>query len=270
MDMKVETIHDKGVGVVNEDFLLVSSPMFGVFDGATGLVPYMNAEGKTGALLASTLVGSTFAGSSRQLSELAIDANIALQHAMEEAGVDTDEKTSRWSTSGAVVRVGESALEWLQVGDCLILVINNDGSFNILVENDNHDLETLLMWQKLTSEGIENVRAEIMPQLLKVRQNTNVTYGAFNGEAEVERFIHTGTLSLEGVSDVVLFTDGLFIPSKDPRSVDDFSYFVSLYKEGGLEKVKTVVREMEESDPKCAKYPRFKQYDDIGAIALTF
>lgn len=268
--MKTETVHDKGVGVVNEDFLLVSNPTFGVFDGATGLVPYMSPEGKTGALLASTLVGETFANTEKSLKELAIDASAALQHEMESASVDTAEKTSRWSTSGAVVRIRESELEWLQVGDCLILVIHKDGTFRLLVENYNHDLETLLMWQQLASEGVEDVRAQILPQLLKVRRDTNVTYGAFNGEAEVQKFTHTGTISLENVSDVILFTDGLFMPSKDPNHVDDFATFVSLYKEGGLEKIKAVVREMETSDPKCSLYPRFKQYDDIGAIALTF
>lgn len=268
--MRIETLHDKGVGVVNEDFLLVSDPTFGVFDGATGLIPYVNTEGITGALLASTLVGSTFANPDKSLAELAIDASSALQRAMEDAGIDTHDKTLRWSTSGSVVRVRDSELEWLQVGDCLILVIHKDGSFRLLVENYNHDLETLLMWQQLASEGVEDLRTQVLPQLLKVRRDTNVTYGAFNGETEVQKFTHTGTISLEHVSDVILFTDGLFIPNKDPNSVDDFSYFVSLYKEGGLEKVKSVVREMEESDPKCSVYPRFKQYDDIGAIALTF
>lgn len=268
--MEVKIVHDKGVGIVNEDFLVVGNPTFGVFDGATGLVPYMSPEGKTGALLASTLVGETFANTEKSLKELAIDASAALQHAMESAGVDTTEKTSRWSTSGAVVRITGSQLEWLQVGDCLILVINKDGSHRVLVENYNHDLETLQMLQKLISEGVEDVRAKIMPQLLKVRGDTNVSYGAFNGERAVEKFTHTGAISLEDVSDVLLFTDGLFIPSTDPNNVDDFSYFVSLYKEGGLERVKAVVREMEESDPKCAMYPRFKQFDDIGAIALSF
>ncbi|MBP6869066.1 MAG: protein phosphatase 2C domain-containing protein [Candidatus Pacebacteria bacterium] len=268
--MRIETVHDKGVGIVNEDFLLVSNPTFGVFDGATGLVPYMSPEGKTGALLASTLVGETFTNAEKSLEELAVDASAALQLAMEDASVDTTKKTSRWSTSGAAVRITGSQLEWLQVGDCLILVINKDGSHRVLVENYNHDLETLLMWQELTSKGVENVRAELMPQLLKVRDNTNVTYGAFNGERAVEKFTHTGTISLDEVSEILLFTDGLFIPKENPEASDDFGTFVSLYKEGGLEKVRAVVREMEEGDPKCAKYPRFKQFDDIGAIALSF
>src|SRR3989338_2247001 len=40
--------------------------------------------------------------------------------------------------------------------------------------------------------------------------------------------------------------------------------------EGGLEKIKDYVRGLEKDDPECWKYPRYKQYDDIAAISISF
>ena len=46
--------------------------------------------------------------------------------------------------------------------------------------------------------------------------------------------------------------------------------FVKLFLNGGLREVKDFVRNLEKNDPKCWKYPRYKQYDDIAAISISF
>jgi hypothetical protein len=39
---------------------------------------------------------------------------------------------------------------------------------------------------------------------------------------------------------------------------------------GGLKRGRDYIRELEESDPNCWKYPRHKKSDDIAAIAISF
>lgn len=268
--MKIDTIYDKGVGLINEDALLVADPIFGVFDGASGMEPYKNEEGKTGAAIASSIAREIFSVGAKSLVGLARDANIAIWKAMSEKGIDVSRKTALWATAGAVAKINKNTFDWLQIGDSLILTIMRDGSTHLLVEDYDHDLETMIMWQELASHRAENIGSILKGQFFKVRNSMNVNYGAIDGEASMENFLKHGTATLDGVAHIILFTDGLFLPKEDPRQPDNFEIFVDLFLEGGLKRVQNFVREQEASDPKCWKYPRFKIYDDIAAVALSF
>lgn len=100
--------------------------------------------------------------------------------------------------------------------------------------------------------------------------DSNITYGIVNGEEEFVRFIHKGEEILENVEHIVIFTDGLIIPKENPEDSDDFNTFVKLFLEGGLKSIRDYVRDLEKDDPECWKYPRYKQYDDIAAISISF
>ncbi|HII16026.1 MAG TPA: hypothetical protein HA362_06970 [Nanoarchaeota archaeon] len=60
------------------------------------------------------------------------------------------------------------------------------------------------------------------------------------------------------------------MPKENPEAPDDFGKFVDIFLDKGLQGVKDYVRSLEASDPKCWKYTRSKQYDDIAAIAVSF
>jgi len=62
----------------------------------------------------------------------------------------------------------------------------------------------------------------------------------------------------------------LFVPKESSLQPDNFRLLVDLFLEGGLENVKNSIRTLENSDPDCKKYVRFKKSDDITAIALSF
>ncbi|MEX1300437.1 MAG: hypothetical protein AB1Z81_15665, partial [Desulfotignum sp.] len=74
--------------------------------------------------------------------------------------------------------------------------------------------------------------------------------------------------SLDQVSTVLLFTDGLSIPSEKPAKKKDFSSLVNLYRDLGLTGLKHRIRQIETTDPECRRFPRFKTHDDIAAIAI--
>ncbi len=270
--MHIQTIHQPGSARrVNEDSILVKSPIFGVFDGASGLVSYVNDHGQTGALIASALASSTFsAAGSYPLTTVAIKANHRIKTAMNLVEVDTTDKTALWATSAAVVRLEEHTFDWFQIGDSLILVILKDASFRLLVTDYDHDLETMKLWRRFADQQIENIREIIEPFDLDVTRKRNIDYGVLDGEVAAEKFFNHGTESLYCVAHILIFTDGLFLPKKNPEEPDDWKTFVDLFLQGGLEKIQKYVREKEMDDPRCWKYPRFKQHDDMGAIALSF
>lgn len=266
--MKAEFIHEQGAGKLNEDAISLNGNMFGVFDGATSLNTKKFKNGETGGSLASGIARKIFAKNNDTLKNLANKANAAIYDEMIENDVDTSDKASLWSTSAAVVKFDDDTVEWLQIGDSLLLLIYKDGSFKIPITGYDHDSETLGMWKEIADKTDKKIFQVMNHQIKKVRESMNVDYGVLNGENEFSSFIKSGKEELKDLSHVLLFTDGLFIPSEDPENKDNFDEFVDLYHKGGLTEIRNHVRGLEQSDPDCRVYPRFKTHDDIAAIAL--
>jgi hypothetical protein len=149
----------------------------------------------------------------------------------------------------------------------------------LIDKNDNlqyffadHDLDTLTLWKKLAKNKVENIKNDIrmQNQILKNRRDSNVTYGMLNGETKALKFVETSSVSRKNIKYVLIFSDGMLVPRKNPKESEDFKSIAKLFKEGGLSRVKSYIRELENTDPECIKYPRTKQHDDLTAIAITF
>lgn len=265
----VESLLEQGSGTLNEDALLVQSDIYGVFDGASSLCGH-TFSGKSGAWLAANIARDIFAEHTGTLVDVAVAANRAVSDAMAMRAVDLDDPLQRWSASAAVVRVCDEGLEFVQVGDALIVCIYADGSFSLPAPYMNHDEGTLLLWKSLVQSGIDDVRSAVQPRIEQVRRQMNKTYGVLNGEPAFGDFLVSGRIATENLAHVLLFTDGLHIPCPDPSCKDDFSALVAQYLHSGLEGLHRYVRLQEKHDPECRMYPRFKQHDDIAAIAFSF
>lgn len=268
--MKTQVIHEKGSGRINEDAYSLNGNLFGVFDGATSLTRATYTGNTTGGFLASTIARDIFRQNDGSLTHLAQKANTAIYEKMLEEGVNVSDKSSLWSTSCAVVRIDDDSIEWVQTGDSLILLIYGDGTYHIPVTDFDHDSETLLMWKTMAVRAGEKKIFDLLgDQIRKIRSGMNVHYGVLNGESEFARFLNTGKTPKHKVKHILLFTDGLFLPSKHPDRKPDFDTFVSIFTEGGLEALRNHVRTIEQSDPHCKAYPRFKPHDDIAAISIS-
>jgi len=271
--MNLKHILEKGSGEINEDALVMEENLFGVFDGATSLDKSLFDGCKTGGLLASTAACKVFEKNGYPLAKLAILANEKIQETMVTHGVDFSERESLWSTSAAVVRIEGQKLEWVQSGDSSIVLIYRNGSHRTLADKPDHDFETLSMWRKMTQKMAQKssvtIGKALAEQIKKTRKGMNRTYGVLNGESEAEGFILSGVESLEQVSDILLFTDGLQVPCSIPEPSKSFDCLVENYLRLGLYGLRDNIRAMEEKDPMCRDYPRFKCHDDIAAISIT-
>lgn len=268
--MNVDYLYEKGTGKLNEDFYFTNGTLFGVFDGATSLTKDLFEDNLTGGFLASNIAGGIFSKNNSSLPELAEKANIKISDEMLKRGVNTDSKQNLWSTSLAVVRVHEESFQWIQTGDCLVLAIYDDDSFEVLTKGFDHDLETLMLWKEISGSSDGSILETMSRKIAEVRSQMNVTYGVLNGEKEALNFLNYGEKSLRGIKNILIFTDGLFIPKENPEDKEDFNLFTSLYLKGGLQNVKDYIRTLEKTDIKCKKFPRFKTHDDIAAVSLSF
>lgn len=265
---KIERAFQPGGMRPSEDQLVCAGDLFGVFDGASSLVPDLY-DGWTGAWWASHLVSSEFAKNDASLFALGTRANERLRNAMTNEGVDYDDKLACWSTSAAVLKVRNNVLEWLQVGDSQIMAIYDSGEYRLLTDYYNHDSLTLKQLKSLFEQNDSDPHKTLKPYIEKVRRQMNENYGSMNGAAQALDFFKSGGCALHGIKHLLLFTDGMLPPSADPDEEHDFQSIADLYLQGGLTLVQEQIRRKEQSDPECRLYPRFKKHDDIAAIALS-
>jgi serine/threonine protein phosphatase PrpC len=267
MKFSVEKVYSKGIKQINEDEILIKDNIFAVFDGASSLVKFLSKEGKTGGKIAAEISKNVFSENNDSLKNLAIKANDLIREKMKSNKVNINKKEALWSTSAAVIRIKKDCAEFFQIGDSLILVIKNDKP-RIVTKYYDQDMETMIKWKKLADKKEKNIREKLTKQIIKVRRRSNICYGDLNGEKKAIKFFNIGKFKLKNIESIILFTDGLLIPKKDPKENEDWNKFVKLYKKLGLKGLLRFVRSLEDTDPNCFLYPRFKMHDDIATIAI--
>jgi serine/threonine protein phosphatase PrpC len=268
-NQRVWSLLEKGSGEFNEDVLLEAGDLFGVFDGATSLDKRRFRDGQTGGLLAAKTAALTFQGNRCPLDQLAEKANRNILQAQLNESIALDERHKLWSTSLAVIRLDGNRLEYCQTGDALILFIHRDGSYRMVTPDIDIDRDTLQLWKEMQESPEPPMHGALANQIEKVRLEMNICYGVLNGEPQALDFIRHGYEDLNNVSDILLFTDGLHLPRENPLEDHDWHFFVELYRQGGLQTVRNHVRFLQQQDPECRKYPRFKLHDDIAAVAIN-
>ena len=262
------TIHEQGSGTCNEDFLLKDGNLYGVFDGATSLENSPSRSGLSGGFQAASIAAATFRHHVGPLAQAAEVANHRIRTAQGYDRIPSDQRLRLWSTSLAAIRLHGSSFEYCHTGDCMIMLLHHDGSHSLLSPELDIDSETLTLWQQSPDSG-QPIHSLLAEQIARVRLQMNVCYGVLNGEPEAMNFLRHGHHSLAGVADILLFTDGLMLPKADPKDRTDWQSFANMYCRGGLGAIRDHVRTVQQTDPACRCYPRFKVHDDIAAIALT-
>lgn len=267
--LRVRSILEKGSSEINEDVVLADGTLFGVFDGATSLDGHRFQDGLTGGLLAARTAAQSFQENGYPLDLLAQKANRRIQKLQQNGDSAQHERYKLWSTSFAVVRFAGNRLEYCQTGDALILVVRKDGSHQVITPDLDIDRETLQAWKEMQAAPGTRIQDVLADQILKVRLEMNISYGVLNGEPEALPFINHGCVEIDGVSDILLFTDGLLLPRENPMADHDWLAFVEIYRLGGLQAIRNHVRHLQQQDPDCRKFPRFKTHDDIAAVSIS-
>lgn len=258
--IEVNYIYEKGISPVNEDnyYINKDTNTYAVFDGAGSL------NGKNGGYKASQIALNSFTNNPKDnLLDQFIDINNTISIEMNNEKVDISLKENLWSTAACAVKINldKNEVHYAQISDCLIMFLYKDKSYKIISPNYEHDQETLTLKSKLSPDDFKK-------QIIKVRRLSNIDYGLLNGEPGAVGFIYNGSETIEKITDILLFSDGLLIPNPNPLKPDDFKTLISLYCQNGLQEIKDYVRNLQVADPRLTKFPRFKIHDDITAISI--
>ncbi|WP_289140781.1 PP2C family serine/threonine-protein phosphatase [uncultured Brevibacillus sp.] len=277
--MKVECISIKGSGKSNEDAYVISQAkhVFAVVDGVSALVPYENEAGQTGGAIAAELVKRQLEALSEEvaLHDSLNMANDALRDCMGKSQIDVTQKEALWGAACAVVRVGEAHIEYAQTGDCMIFVVYADDTVRPLTHLQVNHLESkaFAKWEEGIAQGV-GTRAELLERCRDVliqnryQANTPGGYGVLNGDASARDFIEYGRVNRIAVKALVLLTDGLFMPRPYGGGEPNWEQTVLPIVHKGLQRYTDDLLALENSDPECTSYVRFKKSDDKTGIVL--
>lgn len=272
---EVTFVTDTGVTGLNEDAYIINDKdkVYGVFDGASSLVPYRSKDNKTGAYIASHIAADVFnkhlSGSS--ILDLARTANELVEQEHTAAGIDSSDPINRFCSTVIVLHIiDDSRAEILQLGDSIALVIDKVGTVTLPVTFKDLDQANLQKWKQFTDQGVSDKWERVLPDVKALRARANIGYGLINGDAKIDKFLHVTPVDLTNVRSILLLSDGMYPPKTDPSLPEDWELLATLYERGGLEAVLKHVRDLENSDPTLSKYPRYKHHDDATGIALDF
>jgi len=279
--MKVESISLKGSNPYNEDRLVANEDhsLYAVFDGCSSIVKWRSESGETGGSLAARIAAETFERADREESLLGIAkrANEHIERGMSAKGIERPIKEERWGTVLVAARLSEDTLEYIQIGDCMAFAIYRGGIIRPLTypQVGHLEINSLLKWKEGIGNGLKTVKELSDYTAATVRSNRKLSntregYGVLNGEPEAENFLEYGKIHIGQLEHLILVTDGLFWPEKDPEPETDWSQTVQGILEHGLEAYAKSILQMEEKDQGGQTYIRLKKSDDKTGIVLHF
>ncbi|GIO32663.1 MULTISPECIES: protein phosphatase 2C domain-containing protein [Paenibacillus] len=285
--MDIRHISIQGVGEWNEDAVIFRQDLqiYGVVDGATSLIPYRGANGETGGRLASQLIKKYFdqlgVGDGHDLETHAKKANAKLGEEMRECGIRTDRKSELWTAALAAIRIQEHHIEYVQAGDCMVIAMYRDGAVRTLTRDQVAYIgeESLAIWKQGIEQGIhtkeelwETVKSRLLQN--KEKMNTPEGYSVINGLPDADNYLEYGKINRIGLAGLLLATDGLFYPQPWPVQEDETGSpeerLLRRVVAEGLEGYAKWLLDLEQDDPECIRYPRFKRSDDKTGIWIRF
>ncbi|SEO03662.1 protein phosphatase 2C domain-containing protein [Paenibacillus sp. OV219] len=272
----------KGVGLHNEDAVITLSEanMYGVLDGVSSLVPYLNSKNETGGFIAANLIKDYFKSITGlgSLKDHLVAVNDRLREQMVLANIDLEKKEELWGAALSVVRIQDDGVEFIQTGDCMILAVYDNEEVRPLTWRQVAHLEApaFAKWQEGIAKGLKSQK-ELHDTVIDIikknryRSNTDGGYGVLNGEQNAVRFFEYGKISLTGIKHIILLTDGMFLPiTMVPEQSSYWSFVAHSLLNKGIQRYTQELIELEESDSECMKHIRFKKSDDKTAIVISF
>jgi hypothetical protein len=211
---------------VSEDSIVLNEKInvYGVFDGATPLMPFKDENGMNGAYLASNIFKDYFLGlyrSNHSLVEGIMAANRMLRELMEKYKVNQEKYENLWSTCAAIIKIEEEGkISYAQLGDCMIIAEYQTGTVKALTRDTVKDISyrAKAYREELRKQGVnipdEEYYHDRTHQLLFNRSLANMEHGytVANGKEEVLNFIQHGQVNTSEIKTLLLITDGLFHP----------------------------------------------------------
>jgi serine/threonine protein phosphatase PrpC len=276
---KYDSISSAG-NKVNEDIVYVTDNYGWVIDGATGL----NNKNLTGSSSDANwfvnewdkYLKENISNNSVSIKEIIFKGIGYISNKFYQITTSQHfEKVDFPSASIVVIRIKSGKIEYFLLGDCTLIVQDNNGKSLILKQDllDKLDNKAKVEMSKLmVKEGMSFVQARqsINSLLVKHRLLKNTPNGYWTLEFD-EKAVEN---SLCGCFDFLEYKKVLLMSDGFSAIFDNYDYFkedniISIVEKQGLQDVYRILRIIEEEDSDILRFPRFKKGDDASAVILS-
>ncbi|MEC9291944.1 MAG: PP2C family serine/threonine-protein phosphatase [Pseudomonadota bacterium] len=262
----------------NEDRMVVGTYTFAVIDGATAITPAdidgLNTSAYTSKFLAEFLSANDSSDMDARESMLA--ANHAFKSHLEAEHPNIIELgKSGPCAAAAMIKIHKNEVSFSNISDCAIVGFKK-GEWHVLSTHSTFhaDLDKKLSDYIFTesAKGInvnEIRKTEAVRSIIERNRGlTNVKYGVFNYEPEMENFLTGGTFKAGEFTRIVMFSDGLDWP-EGKSTEQSLKMAAEKMTEMGVKNYYEMLKEMFASDPTFERYRRLKHMDDATGLVIT-
>lgn len=280
-----DAVTRQGQGKRNEDRMvaLPEQQLYAVIDGVSGLEPVMDEHGRTAGEIAAIKIAEGLQSISGQAAEAisavevmrshVLEANRQLDHLMREYNIAPHETSRRFGAVHAAVWLDDHYAYWTQTGDCMMYARYDSGQIRTVTYDrvaafDDHALRE---WMNHEKEWRQHRQPDVVRSiLLHNRSQANAEYGysVLNGDEAVQYRMECGALPLQGITHLLLVSDGIYPWYMEQEHSCIERWFQSIIDKG-MERCALELEERERLDECCNAMPRFKMCDDKTGILLT-
>lgn len=189
-------------------------------------------------------------------------------------GTEDVSVTEQPLAAGAVVHATEESLEFLLSADCDLVVRRRSGEIEVFFGDGPRKLDAALLDEirrRKREEGLshEQARAETRELIVENRRQLNTPggYWAFSLDDRSADHARGSTLDPTTVDRVALFSDGFERLFENYEALSYAGLF-DLVDAEGIQSPIERLRDIEQADPDCRRYPRVKPSDD-AALAVV-
>ncbi len=270
-----ETYSIKGNGIVNEDKIGSYKNYVWLMDGVTCLTDSLTGESsdskwfvdKFSEILVQNL------DDSKELSEILREAIGRTYEAYKAAtNYQAIEKNQYPSGSIIILRQKGNCLEYYLLGDSTLIIKQGQVVLSLkqdtLGEFEKNILRKINQTFKSQNISFEEAKKVHSSEILSKRMHRNEEGGYYILSFEQNAIDHglQGKLEIDKPLHFLMMTDG-FSRYKDLFNiVADNSEFIENVRGQGLSKIGKEIYNIEEDDPNCMRYLRFKMRDDTTCI----
>lgn len=256
-----------------------------VFDGTTSLKPIPALNGQTGARFASHFLRERLAGvdASDSPDKIMLDLNERLLTASSRLGGVLSDTHTLPASLATIVKIAEGgdSFSFAHVGDSFGIAYYEDGHSHVFTDDKNRKFDDemfALATEIAQTEGITPRQARedsrVKQALIEMYDGRNNNpngegSGLVNGDPQLAKYIQTGSIALEGVTAVLIGSDGLLPPGWSLESEQDRQRMIEAIKKGGFQRLFELKHQAEDDDPDW-NFVRFKHSDDATGLTITY
>lgn len=177
---------------------------------------------------------------------------------------------------GTAIRIRDGFLEYINVGDCCLLVRYRDGRVEELLDRtlcalDQGSIDLAVRVSQEEGIPISQCRKKILPRLRSVRMTMNTPEGYISLADDAQSVLQakTGKIPVSQIQDVCMVSDGFSEYYNMFGLVDSLTDFMNVAEQTEPEEMFRRLLAAQKADGEFTAHPRFKLSDDSTLVYFS-